>query len=234
MGDYLKVESVSKSFPYGDSVIEILRDVSFILREGDLATLVGDSGTGKSTLMHIIGGMESPDKGRVLIENVSFYELSGNEKARFRNEKIGFVFQFHHLLPEFTALENIVMPLLIRGLPLSAVRKRGEKLLAEIGLDHRQLNRPGELSGGEQQRLAIGRALISEPTLLLLDEPTGNLDPGTGSRVLELVEMLLQRYSMTALLVTHNHDIAQKGNRRFRMTEGNISEEKPARPGSQP
>ena len=233
MGDYLKVQSVSKSFPYGDSAIEILRDVSFTLGEGDLATLVGDSGTGKSTLMHIIGGMESPDNGRILMGGISFYELSSNEKARFRNEKIGFVFQFHHLLPEFTALENIVMPLMIRGLPLSAVRKRGEALLAEIGLEHRQLNRPGELSGGEQQRLAIGRALISQPTLLLLDEPTGNLDPGTGSHVLELVETLLRRYSMTALLVTHNQEIAQKGNRRFKMTDGNISEEEQTIPGDQ-
>jgi lipoprotein-releasing system ATP-binding protein len=167
--------------------------------------------------------MEPPDTGRVRVGDTDLYGLSGDARARFRNRRVGFVFQFHHLLPEFTALENLMMPLLIRGVAATAAAGSAGALIAELGLGLRAASRPGELSGGEQQRVAVGRALITEPALLLMDEPTGNLDHGTGDRTMELVLQLTARRGTTVLLVTHNPDLAERCTVRFHMAEGRLS-----------
>jgi lipoprotein-releasing system ATP-binding protein len=222
MSEFLEVRQASKSFPYGTGSIHVLQGISLDLRAGVLATITGDSGSGKSTLLHVIGGMERPDEGEVRIKGTSFYQLDGDGQARFRNREIGFVFQFHHLLPEFDALENAMMPLLIRGETPRQAAPRTRRLLEEIGLGHRLLNRPGELSGGEQQRLAIARALVSEPSLILMDEPTGNLDHRTGEQIVTLVERIVAERGVSVILVTHNPDIAARGSRVFRMTDGRL------------
>jgi len=220
MSDFLNIRHVHKSFPYGKGRIHVLRDLSLTLQPGIMATIVGHSGSGKSTLLHVVGGMESPDEGDVIINGIRFYNLSGDERAHFRNREIGFVFQFHHLLPEFNAVENLIMPLRIRGQSRSQAHSKGEMLLEEIGLSGRKLNRPGELSGGEQQRLAIGRALITEPSLLLMDEPTGNLDHNTSDEIMALVGRVVAKRGLTVVLVTHNISLAERGDQRFRMVDG--------------
>ncbi len=222
MSDFLTVTGLDKGFPYGGGRLEVLRGVTFSLPAGTTASIIGDSGSGKSTLLHVVGGMEPPDAGRVLVGDSDLYTLAGDARARFRNRQIGFVFQFHHLLPEFTALENLMMPLLVRGVGAAEASVAATALIAELGLAHRTASRPGELSGGEQQRVAVGRALITEPALLLMDEPTGNLDHGTGDRTMELVLGLTARRGTTVLLVTHNPSLADRCAARFRMTEGRL------------
>jgi len=222
MSDFLTVTGLDKGFPYGGGRLEVLRGVTFSLPAGTTASIIGDSGSGKSTLLHVVGGMEPPDAGRVLVGDSDLYTLAGDARARFRNRQIGFVFQFHHLLPEFSALENLMMPLLVRGVGAAEASAAATALIAELGLDHRTASRPGELSGGEQQRVAVGRALITEPALLLMDEPTGNLDHGTGDRTMELVLGLTARRGTTVLLVTHNPSLADRCAARFRMTEGRL------------
>ncbi|HOB53105.1 MAG TPA: ABC transporter ATP-binding protein [Acidobacteriota bacterium] len=222
MSDFLTVTGLDKGFPYGGGRLEVLRGVTFSLPAGTTASIIGDSGSGKSTLLHVVGGMEPPDAGRVLVGDSDLYTLAGDARARFRNRQIGFVFQFHHLLPEFSALENLMMPLLVRGVGAAEASAAATALIAELGLDHRTASRPGELSGGEQQRVAVGRALITEPALLLMDEPTGNLDHGTGDRTMELVLGLTARRGTTVLLVTHNPSLADRCAERFRMTEGRL------------
>jgi len=224
MSEFLSLRDVNKSFPYGAGSIHVLRHVTLDLDAGVLATIVGDSGSGKSTLLHVIGGMERPDRGGVRIQGTDFYALKNDDQARFRNREIGFVFQFHHLLPEFDALENAMMPLLIRGQARRQAEQPARTLLDEVGLAHRLLNRPGELSGGEQQRLAIARALISEPSLILMDEPTGNLDHRTGDQIVALVEEIVASRGVTVIMVTHNPDIAARGRRIFRMTDGRLED----------
>jgi len=222
MSDFLTVTGLDKGFPYGGGRLEVLRGVTFSLPAGTTASIIGDSGSGKSTLLHVVGGMEPPDAGRVLVGDSDLYTLAGDARARFRNRQIGFVFQFHHLLPEFSALENLMMPLLVRGVGAAEASVAATALIAELGLAHRTASRPGELSGGEQQRVAVGRALITEPALLLMDEPTGNLDHGTGDRTMELVLGLTARRGTTVLLVTHNPSLADRCAERFRMTEGRL------------
>lgn len=222
MSDFLAVTGLDKGFPYGGGRLEVLRGVTFGLPAGTTASIIGESGSGKSTLLHVVGGMEPPDAGRVLVGETDLYTLAGDARARFRNRQIGFVFQFHHLLPEFSALENLMMPLLVRGVGAAEASAAATALIAELGLDHRTASRPGELSGGEQQRVAVGRALITEPALLLMDEPTGNLDHGTGDRTMELVLGLTARRGTTVLLVTHNPSLADRCAVRFRMAEGRL------------
>jgi lipoprotein-releasing system ATP-binding protein len=224
MSEFLAVHGLRKSFPYGGGRLEVLKGVELALDRGGFASVIGDSGCGKSTLLHILGGMEAPDDGEVRLDGQSVYALDPERRALFRNRAVGFVFQFHHLLPEFTALENLSMPLRIRGVEAGATVAPAERLAAELGLSHRLQSLPGELSGGEQQRLAVGRALIAEPALLLMDEPTGNLDHGTGDRVMEMVFDLTARRGTTAVLVTHNPDLAERCARRFRMADGLLHE----------
>lgn len=222
MSEFFEARGLEKSFRCGEDHLDVLKGASLSLQPGDLASVIGDSGSGKSTLLHILGGMEAPDGGSVHLEGQDVYKLSREERALFRNRNVGFVFQFHHLLPEFDALENLMMPLLLRRMSLREATAQARQLLVRMGLEARAHNRPGELSGGEQQRIAIGRALITHPSLLLMDEPTGNLDPDTGHRIMDLVFGLAEESRVATVLVTHNPELARRCPRQFRMTGGHL------------
>ncbi|MBI4455873.1 MAG: ABC transporter ATP-binding protein [Acidobacteria bacterium] len=205
---FLCVKDLHKSYPSGNTVVRVLRGLSLQLEEGDLLAVLGASGSGKSTFLHLVGAMEQPDSGSIMYQGVNIVARHAQQLARFRNEKIGFVFQFHHLLPEFTALENVIFPLLIRGEAVTKCRAVAERLLDEVGLRERAGHKPGELSGGEQQRVAIARALAGSPRIILADEPTGNLDTRTAESVHHLFQRLHVERKFTAIIVTHNPALA--------------------------
>jgi lipoprotein-releasing system ATP-binding protein len=209
MSSLLEVRGLSKGYISGAEHLQVLLDLSLELQRGDMVAVTGVSGSGKSTLLHLLGGMDRPDSGSIVIDGRDICSLEADALSRFRNQTIGFVFQFHHLLPEFTALENVMMPLLLRGIEPREARSAAEEMLADVGLKDRFSHRPGELSGGEQQRVALGRALVSRPQLLLGDEPTGNLDPHTGEVIAQLFRDLHARRGLTSILVTHNEKLAQ-------------------------
>jgi len=219
---YVRVENMHKEFTHGARVLHVLRDVSLTLTPGEMVTIIGASGAGKSTLLHCLGTLDLPTRGRMLFGDTDITRLSPPDLAAFRNRTIGFVFQFHHLLAEFTALENAMMPALIGRLPRKEARDRASEMLIAVGLGHRLSHRPGELSGGEQQRVAIARALVMEPKLLLADEPTGNLDTKTSDEVHDLIFRLNEERAMTVLVVTHNMDLARMAPRRIRMSDGRL------------
>jgi lipoprotein-releasing system ATP-binding protein len=218
----VRVEHMHKEFTHGARVLHVLRDVDLTLAPGEMVTIIGASGAGKSTLLHCLGTLDLPTRGRILFGDVDITRLSPPDLAAFRNETIGFVFQFHHLLAEFTALENAMMPALIGRLPRKEARERATEMLEAVGLAHRLSHRPGELSGGEQQRVAIARALVMRPKLLLADEPTGNLDTKTSEEVHDLIFRLNEERQMTVLVVTHNMDLARMAPRRIRMEDGRL------------
>ncbi|HAK59633.1 MAG TPA: lipoprotein-releasing system ATP-binding protein LolD [Nitrospiraceae bacterium] len=190
---------------------------------GEMLAVVGASGVGKSTLLHIIGGLERPSEGKVLYGDLDVYSLSNDGIARFRNERVGFVFQFHHLLPEFTALENVMMPALIRRVDREEAAEAATVLLDEVGLGRRLHHRPGELSGGEQQRVAVARALVVNPDVVLADEPTGNLDSHTGENIHDLLKDINRKKGVTFVIVTHNDKLAVRADRVLRMTDGTLT-----------
>ncbi len=223
-GAHVVVRSVKKHFHHSGRVIEVLRGIDVDLRPGEFVSVVGASGVGKSTLLHLLGTLDTPTSGQILFDGVDLTTLSGDRLAELRNRQIGFVFQFHHLLPEFTALENVMMPGLVARIPRKACAVRAEALLARVGLGDRLAHRPPELSGGEQQRVALARALSLSPRLLLGDEPTGNLDTKTGEKMHELFVELNREFGMTSLVVTHNDELAGRANRRIRMVDGLIVE----------
>lgn len=218
------VRNVEKFFINNQHRVEVLKGLDLVLQAGDTMAVVGASGTGKSTLLHILGTLDRPSGGQVLFEGQDIFGQSPLELARFRNQKIGFVFQFHHLLPEFTALENTMMPLLIAGEKKSEVRQRAEAMLAQMGLKDRMAHRVGELSGGEQQRVAIARALVQSPALILADEPTGNLDRKTGEQIVDLFMHLNQDKGVTFLMVTHNQDLSRRFGRMVEIVDGKAIE----------
>jgi lipoprotein-releasing system ATP-binding protein len=220
----LRVRDLSKSYVSGSQTLHVLRDLSFDVAEGEMAAITGVSGSGKSTLLHLLGGMDRPDRGSIAVDGSELGRLTRAELCEFRNRKIGFLFQFHHLLPEFSALENTFMPLLIRGEPPEAARATALRALEDVEMSERASHRPGELSGGEQQRVALARALVGRPRLLLADEPTGNLDPQTGARILALFARLHATSGLTSILVTHNHDLARNCSRVYRLAEGRLAE----------
>ena len=222
MSSLLSVENLSKSFPSGDDTIDVLRELSLELQPGEMLAVMGESGSGKSTFLHLVGAMERPDSGRILFNGRDLNALSNQELAVFRNQSIGFVFQFHHLLPEFTALENTMFPLLLRGVGFREAEERAKEILGEVGLSHRVSHQPGELSGGEQQRVAIARALVGRPSVLLADEPTGNLDEKTSGAIHELIVRIHRRYALTSVIVTHNPALAMLCGRRCRMVDGRL------------
>lgn len=216
------VRDLCKGFVSGDHRLEVLVNLCFELEEGEMAAVTGVSGSGKSTLLHLIGGMDRPDRGSIRILEKEIAQLDRMGLCRLRNQTIGFVFQFHHLLPEFTALENVMMPLLLRGETRSSAQAYARGLLDDVGLPDRGHHRPGELSGGEQQRVALARALVGRPRLLLADEPTGNLDPQTGESISGLFRRLHEKHNLTSILVTHNERLARICSRKFRLENGTL------------
>jgi len=205
----LTVRNLHKSFRKGPETIEVLRGVDLEARRGEGTAIVGASGSGKSTLLHLLGGLEKPDVGSITYGDSDISAMNDREIARFRNARIGFVFQFHYLLPEFTALENVMVPALISSPMTGEISDRAVYLLDMVGLGHRRTHKPGELSGGEQQRVAIARSLMMSPGIMLADEPTGDLDPETGLRIIELFSGLRNRLGVTLLIATHNMDLAR-------------------------
>ena len=221
----LSLEGLVRNYVQGPRTIEVLRGASASFFPGEAVALLGPSGAGKSTLLHIAGLLEQPSAGAVRIGGVDCVKLSDAERTRMRRAEIGFVYQFHHLLPEFTALENVVLPQLILGCKRSEAEARARELLASLGLDERVEHRPAQLSGGEQQRVAIARAVANSPKVLLADEPTGNLDPPTAERVFEQLLSLIRESGVAAVIATHNLDLAARMDRTLRLMDGLLVEE---------
>ncbi len=203
-------EKLSKSFTSGKTTIDILNNVDISVNQGEMLAIVGASGSGKTTLLQILGTLDAPNSGQLLFKGKNLLKESEDALSRFRNQSVGFIFQFHHLLPEFSALENVMMPGLIAGKTKEAMKKPAMDLLAQVELDHRSEHRVNELSGGEQQRTALARALIMKPALLLADEPTGNLDARAGNLVFDLIRSLCRELSLATIMVTHNQDLADR------------------------
>ncbi|HTY63593.1 MAG TPA: ABC transporter ATP-binding protein [Acidobacteriota bacterium] len=225
MSKLLEVRGLHKSYDSGDEKLEILTDLSFSLEAGEMAGIMGVSGSGKSTLLHLIGGMDRPDSGSIRILDRELSSLTTLELSGFRNHTIGFVFQFHHLLPEFSALENVMMPLLLRGATAQESSEQAQALLQEVGLEKRSHHRPGELSGGEQQRVALARALVGKPRLLLADEPTGNVDPHTGEAIGALFRKVHEKHGLSSIIVTHNERLARLCTKAYRLENGKLNYE---------
>ncbi len=222
METLVSVRGLRKDFRMGTAYVNVLRGIDLDILRGEMLSVVGASGVGKSTLLHILGGLDRPTSGSVGYEGRDIFGMDESALARFRNTRVGFVFQFHHLLPEFTALENVLMPSMINGTARGAAEKRALALLDEVGLSARVAHRPGELSGGEQQRVAIARALMVEPAIVLADEPTGNLDTQTAESVHELMRSLNREKGLTLVVVTHNEKLACRADRIIRMVDGLI------------
>lgn len=222
MSNLLTVQGLCKEYRMGADTVQVLKGIDLEISEGTTTALIGASGAGKSTLLHILGALDRPSSGRVAYKGQELFARSDRELADFRSCTIGFVFQFHHLLPEFTALENVMMPALIARKERRKAEQAARALLAEVGLEHRLLHRPGELSGGEQQRVAIARALIMEPELLLADEPTGNLDARTSETIHELLIKVQKQTGISMVVVTHNERIAARMERVVRLQDGLI------------
>ena len=220
----LEARNVSKTFHQGPREVRVLGDVNLVLAAGESLAVVGASGAGKSTLLHILGGLDRPDKGKVLVDGSSLWGLKAAERSNIRNLTMGFVYPFHHLLPEFTALENVAMPLLIRGESTSSARDRAAHILDRVGLSERITHKPGELSGGERQRAAVARALVGNPRVVLGDEPTGNLDERTANRVYGMLLELNQELQTSLLLVTHDTRLAARMDRQLELRMGCLQE----------
>ena len=220
MKELIQVQRLFKSYGNGTKRVEVLKGVDLTFAQGDKAAIVGASGVGKTTFLHVLGALDRPTSGKVLYGGKDIYALDAKNLALFRNREIGFVFQFHHLLPEFNALENTMMPCLIRGLPKDESASRAEAILTLVGLKERLSHKPGELSGGEQQRVAVARALVLEPKVLLADEPTGNLDAKTGESVFGLLQEMNRIKGVTVIVVTHNLRLAETLSRQIQLVEG--------------
>ncbi len=220
----VQITNLRKTYWMEDHELEVLRGVDLTIERGDRISLIGPSGSGKSTFLHVLGALDIPSQGQVLFDGDDVFAQNQAEVAAFRNRTIGFVFQFHHLLPEFTALENVMMPALIQRMPQADAERKALEILETVGLSHRVGHRPGELSGGEQQRVSIARALVLSPQLLLADEPTGNLDEATAAGIHDLLDEMNQRTGLTVVLVTHSSRLAARMPRRLRMNQGRVEQ----------
>ena len=220
--EILSLKGIERTFSQGKKKLEVLRNSDLSLNEGEIVALVGPSGSGKSTLLHIAGLLEKPDAGSISICGAICSDLDDDDRSLLRREQIGFVYQYHHLLPEFTALENIIIPQIIAGMSKKEARNRAEEILDWLGLSDRSSHRPARLSGGEQQRIAIGRALSNAPRLLIADEPTGNLDPNTADEVFDILLRLVRGSGLTALIATHNHHMASRMDRVIALIDGQL------------
>lgn len=217
----LEARQVTKTFNEGKHAVDVIHGLSLQVEQGEYVSIIGSSGSGKSTLLHILGGLDRPTSGEVYLQGQRFDVLGEAERGYLRNQHLGFVYQFHHLLPEFSALENVAMPLMLRaGTNYKDVKKQAEYLLERVGLSHRLTHKPGELSGGERQRVALARALVAQPALMLADEPTGNLDRKTAAKIFELLTELRREFNMSMLIVTHDEQLAKSADRVLHLQDG--------------
>jgi lipoprotein-releasing system ATP-binding protein len=224
MSSQLTCTEVIKSYQQGDNKTEVLKGLSLDVKAGEMVAIVGSSGCGKSTFLHIAGGLDKPTSGSVEVSGADLSELSDKARAAYRNQHIGFIYQFHHLMMEFSALENVAMPLLIRKEQPKVAREKAIKMLEKVGLSHRVDHQPSQLSGGERQRVAIARALITEPSIVLADEPTGNLDAETAEQVFDLILALNNEVKTSFVIVTHDLDLANKMDRQLKLEQGRLVE----------
>ncbi|WDT87757.1 lipoprotein-releasing ABC transporter ATP-binding protein LolD [Alteromonas sp. 009811495] len=228
MQDVLLCRNIHKTYNEGSTATPVLHDVSLSIKAGEHVAILGSSGSGKSTLLHILGGLDKPTRGEVEFKGHKLHTLSPNALAKLRNDEMGFIYQFHHLLGEFSALENVAMPLRIRGLSAKAAQEKAQVLLNEVGLSHRQARLPSAMSGGERQRVAIARALVTEPSVVLADEPTGNLDDSTGEQIYQLLTSLSEKKKTAFVVVTHDIALASKMDRVLKIKDGQLVSNQPA------
>ena len=224
MSDILRLENITRRYKEGDGQLEVFSNLQLALKPGEVVALVGPSGAGKSSLLHIAGLLEAPTSGEIVIEGVPTSRLDDGEKTRIRRDKVGFVYQAHHLLPEFDALENVILPQMIAGVSKTVAAKEAQRLLTVLGLGKRLTHRPAQLSGGEQQRVAIARALANRPRILLADEPTGNLDPRTSGGVFDALIAITRAEGLAALIATHNFELASRMDRALLLHQGKLIE----------
>ncbi len=222
MSNVIECRELYKTYTDGKFETPVLHGLHFDVKKGEQVAIVGSSGSGKSTLLHLLGTLDTPTKGHILIDGQDIHQLNAKEQAAFRNRHLGFIYQFHHLLMEFSAIENVAMPLLIRGESASKAQAKAATLIEQVGLEHRAKHLPSELSGGERQRVAIARALVTEPTLVLADEPTGNLDHGNAEKIYKLLRALNETVNTSFVVVTHDTGLANKLDRSIRLIDGHL------------